>query len=348
MIKDEIHFLITTFTFLSTLLVVLLIYLLFRKTIENRQRQKVGRFKSKMNDKMLHSILTGDFVRSLQADSNVKKIAMEELLSHYAEVLEGAEEKNNLIRLAENRLLEHYRKSLKSMKWSTRMNALFHVEAFGIAGLKEDIVNMLNRRRVTKEEKIRALAILSQFQAEQMFELLTRDYNDLSHLEYRNILSRLEGKGFDLFILGYHSCQVQLKFAILDIVSLKKDLSYLNFTETVFSFSSGEEKVRSLKALVSIGHVRKLDKVLALFHSVNWEERMLAGRLAGVMKVESALPDLVQLLQDPSWWVRTQAGQSIMMFPQGKKLLQDVVTSSDDSFARDMAWEWINKGVYHT
>lgn len=348
MIKDEIQFLLATFTILATLLMVLLIYLLLRKTFENRQRRKVEEFKSNMNEKMLQSILTGDFVRSLQADTYVKKIAIEELLSHYAEILEGTEEKKNLYVLADSRLSGHYRNSLKSMNWSTRMNALYHIEAFGMTGLKEDIFKLLNRRRATNEEKIRALSILSQFQAVQMFQLLTSDYNDLSHLEYRNILSRLEDKGLELFLLGYHSCQVQLKFAILDIVALKKDLGYLNFTETVFSFSSGEEKVRSLKALVSIGHVRNLERVMALFDSANWEERMLAGRLAGVMKVESALPDLLKLLQDPSWWVRTQAGQSIMMFPQGKTLLEDVVASSDDSFARDMAIEWINKGVYHT
>jgi len=73
---------------------------------------------------------------------------------------------------------------------------------------------------------------------------------------------------------------------------------------------------------------------------------MLAARLAGVMKSEETIDQLVELLQDSSWWVRSQAGQSITMFPQGKKILEDVMNSSNDSFARDMAWEWINKGVY--
>jgi hypothetical protein len=348
MINDEIQFLVTVFGMLSAILLILLIYLITRKAIENRQRRRIDKCKLRMNEKMLHSILTGEFLRSLQADSKVKKAAMEELLSHYAEILEGTEEKINLNRLAESRLITHYRKNLGSIKWSTRMNALFHIEAFSMEGLREDISMMLNRRRITKEEKIRILTILAQLQSSKMYELLTVNYANLSYLEYRNILSRLKNDGFDQFVLGYHACPRELKFAIMDLTGLKKDLHYLNFAESVFSVSSGEERVRALKATVSIGHVRKFERYLPLFQSVNWEERMLAARLAGVMKAEETIPHLVDLLQDSSWWVRSQAGQSITMFPQGKKILEDVMNASSDSFARDMAWEWINKGVYQS
>lgn len=346
MIKDEIQFLITSFVLLSGILLVLLLYLIGRKAIENRLRKRVDSYKSKLNDKMVHTIFSGEFLRSLQADSKAKKIAVEELLSHYVEILEGSEEKSNLKKMAESHLMGYYRKNLKSMKWSTRMNALYHIEAFDIAGLKEDVLQLLNRRKVTKEEKIRALTILSQFQSARMFELLTKEYEELSYLEYRNILFRLRETGFDQFLLGYHSCQPQLKFAILDLAGLKKDLKYIQFSETVFSISSGEERVRALKALVSLGYVRNLDMYLPLFQSVSWEERMLVARLAGVLKEEKTIPNLVKLLHDPSWWVRSQAGQSITMFPKGLEILHEVVAASDDSFARDMAWEWINKGVY--
>jgi hypothetical protein len=345
MIRNEIQFLVTAFTVLSAILIVMLFYLIGRKAAENRLRKSVEGFKLSMNDKMLHSILTGDFLRSLQTDTKVKKLAMEELLSHYAEILEGNEEKVNLNRLAESRLGSHYRNNLRSLNWSTRMNALFHIEAFRMEGLKDEVIRMLERRRVTKEEELRALTILSQFQFREMFELLTIKYSGLSYLEFRNIISRLDSGGFDLFVLGYHSCQHDLKFAILDLVGMKKDLKYLSFAESVFSASSGEERVRALKALSSIGHVRKLEQYLPLFESGNWEERMLAARLAGAMKTEALLPNLVKMLQDPSWWVRSQAGQAITMFPQGKNILQGVMKESSDTFARDMAWEWINKGV---
>jgi hypothetical protein len=345
MIKNEIQFLVVLFTGLLSLLLLLLLYLIGRKMVEIRQRRRVSQTKELINESVLQSILTGDVPRILQIDSKTKKIALEELLSNYSEFLEGNEEEANLNRLAESLLSSKYQRQLRSFRWSTRMNALYHIEAFEMEGLKDGISQMLLRKGTTKEEVIRALAILAQLQSTEIYELLLSKYKYLSYLEYRNILSRLNDDRFDLFVLGYHSSQPQLQFAVMDLAGLKKELKYLNFTESVFAVSSGEERVRALKAAVSIGHVRKMEQYLPLLHSVNWEERMLTARLAGIMKAEAAIPDLAELLKDRSWWVRSQAGQSIAMFPQGKEVLQKIITESDDSFARDMAWEWLNKGV---
>ncbi|RSD29193.1 HEAT repeat domain-containing protein [Mesobacillus subterraneus] len=348
MIKDEIQFLLTLFLLLSGSLLLLLFYLVIRKARENRLKRRVEEQKQAINDKLLHSILTGEALRSLQADSKAKALAIEQLLSHYADFLEGEAEKKNLEKLAESLLLHHYRKGLRKPKWSTRMNALFYIETFRMAALKEEILAMLKHKRVTKEEQVRALTILAEFQAKEMFRLLMDEYKDLSHLEYRNILSRVEDRGFEQFLLGYHSCHSELQYALLDLVGLKKNLQYLQFIESVFSASNGEERIRALKALASVGFVQNMEVYLPLLKSANWQERMLSARLAGAMKLEQALPDLVELLQDSSWWVRSQAGQSIMSFPQGRVTLEKVMAESNDTFARDMAWEWMNKGVHQS
>lgn len=348
MINDDIKFLLTVFEGLMGILIVLLMYLIVRKALENRLRKIVEQHKSQMNDKVLHSILTGDFLRSIQADTKAKKHALEELLSNYSDILEGAEERKNLNLLAESRLSGYYRKALSSYRWSSRMNALFHIEAFQMASLKEDIQLLLKHSRISQIEIIKGLSFLAQIQDKRIFGLVTEEYKDLSYLEYRNILSRLDEKNLEQFMLGYHSCQLQLRFAIIDLVGLKKDLAYLNFVESIFSKSNSEERVRALKALAAIGHTSSVENFLPLLRSPNWEERMLAARLAGEMKCEKAIHELVLLLQDPSWWVRSQAGQSITLFPEGKKILHEVIESSSDSFAKDMAWEWINKGVYQS
>ena len=348
MITDDIKFLLTVFEWLMGILIVLLIYLIVRKAMENRLRKIVEQHKSYMNDKVLHSILTGDFLRSIQADTKAKKLAMEELLSNYSDILEGDEEKKNLNLLAESRLSGYYRKALSSYRWSSRMNALFHIEAFQMESLKEDIQLLLKRSRISQIEIIKGLSFLAQIQNKGIFGLVTEEYTDLSYLEYRNILSRLDEKNLDQFLLGYHSCQLQLKFAIIDLIGLKKNLAYLTFVESIFFNSNGEERIRALKALAAIGHTSSEENFLPLLSSPNWEERMLAARLAGEMKSDKAIPGLLLLLQDPSCWVRSQAGQSITLFPEGKRILQEVIESSSDSFAKDMAWEWINKGVYQS
>ena len=71
----------------------------------------------------------------------------------------------------------------------------------------------------------------------------------------------------------------------------------------------------------------------------------MAARLIGAMKAKEGIGDLIHLLHDRSWWVRSQAGQALAKFPEGKTILQEIAETTEDLFARDMAEEWIHKGV---
>jgi HEAT repeat protein len=136
-----------------------------------------------------------------------------------------------------------------------------------------------------------------------------------------------------------------LQKAILDVISIKKESSYLLFTENIFAVYSGELRLRALKALAVLGSVKEINTYLELLYSSKWEERMLAAKLVGNLKEERGLNRLIELLHDQTWWVRFQAGQAICLFPNGKEILEQVYTTSTDMFAKDMAWEWLHKGV---
>lgn len=62
-------------------------------------------------------------------------------------------------------------------------------------------------------------------------------------------------------------------------------------------------------------------------------------------KGKSAIPRLIELMHDRTWWVRSQATQAIIQFTNGKEILRTILESSKDTFAKDMAWEWLHKGV---
>jgi len=72
---------------------------------------------------------------------------------------------------------------------------------------------------------------------------------------------------------------------------------------------------------------------------------MVAAKLIGSLKEERGIQRLIELLHDQSWWVRSQAGQAIDQFTNGKEILRSVFETSNDVFAKDMAWEWLHKGV---
>lgn len=346
MINQEVIFLSTITLSLLSLLFLLLLYLLTRKFYDIKKRRKIENYKNKIYPKVLSIIAEGDLVRGISFEKKaLKQKAIEELLSKYVKILEGEEEKKRLSELATLWLEDYYRKRLKSKRWSQRMNALYHIEDFHMVKLIDDVVLLTSKKNITHQETIHILRILASFQFSGLKDLLPNQYHYLSRYDYRSILTRLEHGLFDQFVLTFHKSPTPFKYAILDVISVKRAKEYRVFTENVFSTYQGELKLRALKALAEIGYVKDIEPCLEMLHSSKWQERMMAAKLIGSIKEEKGIPRLIELLHDQTWWVRSQAGQSIRQFPNGKAILQKVLETSKDAYARDMAWDWLHKGV---
>lgn len=346
MINQELLFLTIITLSLLSLLFLLLLYLMSRKFYDIKKRRKIEEYKNKIYPKVLSIIAEGDLVRGLGFEKKaIKQKAMEELLSKYVKILEGEEEKKRLSELAAICLQDYYQKRLKSKRWSHRMNALYHIEDFQMTKLQGDVVLLTRKKKISHQESIHILRILASFQFDGLKDLLQNQYHYLSEYDYRSILTRLDQGLFDQFVLSFHKSPTPLRYAILDVIAVKRLIKYRVFAENVFSAYKGEVKLRALKALAEIGCVKDIEPFLELMNSSKWQERMVAAKLIGSIKEEKGIPRLIELLHDPSWWVRSQAGQSINQFPNGKAILQRVLETSKDAYARDMAWDWLHKGV---
>jgi HEAT repeat protein len=342
--EKEILFLGLITAVIVIILFVMLIYLIIRKMIDIHNKRLIQQQKEKYESYLYTNLFEGTYTRGLVPSTDIQKAAVEELLSRYGKMLEGDQEKSRLAELAELYLSEYYQKRLKSKKWSNRMNALYNIEDFHLTNLLNDVLLLL-KKRSSEEEVVHVLRILSSFQYRHLFEMLTKQYSSFSEYEYRNILIRLEKEPFDQFVLGFKKCQLNLQNAVLEVIGVKKELRYSLFLEKVFLSYSGETKIRALKALAELGYVKHIDRYLDLLVSPKWEERMISAKLFGALQETSCIPQLINLLHDQIWWVRSQAGQAIARFPNGKQILQNVFETSKDPFAKDMAWEWLHKGV---
>lgn len=344
MAAELVYLMIVTALFIGILFVMLL-YLSLRKSTANKKRNLIEEYKEKYNPVLFDYIIGGNVSRKLVPSNEVQMKAVEELLAKYSEILEGKEERKGLTAIANLYLSEYYRNRLRSRKWSSRMNALYYIEKFNMDTLLKDLFAMLGQKRISRDELTHILRILANFQFINLYEYLNKKYAFLSGFECRNILVRLESGHFDQFILGFHKARPELQYAILDVIGVKREVRFLSFLESIFQAYKGEARLRALKAIGSIGYVGNLDPYLHLAHSEKWEERMMAARLIGAMKAKEGISDLIRLLHDRSWWVRSQAGQALAKIPDGKTILQEVAETTEDPFARDMAVEWINKGV---
>jgi hypothetical protein len=112
------------------------------------------------------------------------------------------------------------------------MNALYHIEDFHMIKLLDEVVILSKKKNITHQENIHVLRILATFQYKGLNEVL--HYHDLSEYEYRSIFMRLNHDLFDQFVLSFHKSTPPLKYAILDVISLKKAIEYRFFTENIF------------------------------------------------------------------------------------------------------------------
>ncbi|QCJ41612.1 HEAT repeat domain-containing protein [Bacillus sp. S3] len=343
--KNELFSLsVLTITILC-ILVILLKYLIIRKTLDLRNREKIENYKETYNPHIYRMLTEGTYSRKLKPETGLQQKAFEELLSRYIKVIEGVEEKERLSELASMYLSDYYRKRLNSIKWSTRMNTLYHIEDFHMISLLDDVYSLTKKKQLSHEELVHSLRILALFKFESILNLLTTKYRHLTEYDYRHILLRLHEHQFDQLVLYFHKAELSLQKAVLEVISIKRELTYLPFIENIISSYLGEIKLRALKAVAQIGYVKNIDPYLDLLYSTKWEERLVAAKLVGSLKEEKALARLIELLHDQAWWVRSQAGQSISQFANGKDVLRKVLETSKDAFAKDMAWEWLHKGV---
>lgn len=327
-----------------SILGLILLYLVIKKAVENRKTSKIENQKALYSEPLFSYLLNPELNRKLIPDNLIKIQAIEQLLSRYVEILEGESEKKNLYSIAELYLSNYYKAGLQSKNWSKRMNALYHIEDFNIHSLKLDVLSLISRKKATKAEKVLGLRILAFFYYENLLDELVTKHSTLSELDYRSILMKASDHTIDECILRFHKSKPTLQKAVLDILAIKNELKYVSFIESVFHSYSGEIRLRALKTLATIGYVKNISPYIPLCKSEVWQERMMVARLFGAIQEEEGLICLIDLLHDQTWWVRSQAAQSIKNLPNGIKLLKNVYQTSKDPFAVDMAFEWINKG----
>ncbi|RFU67532.1 HEAT repeat domain-containing protein [Peribacillus saganii] len=344
MLINEIVVLGIATLILLALLLILLIYLIIRKALEIKNRKQLDQLKEEYQPILFSYISSGPLTRKIQTDTLAKKKAVEELLGRFSDLLEEKQMNERLTAFAEQHLGKLYQKQLRSRSWSIRMNTLSYIDGFQMKSMLPYIIKILEKASSSDEEKILCLRILASFQESQLVDYLNQAAF-LSDSDYRNILIRLDKKRFDLCVLNYHKSHENMKYAILDVIGIKKELDYTSFLNHIFQSSNGEERIRSLKAIANVGYIKEPEKILPLAESDRWEERMIAARIFGIIKDPHFIPLLVSLIHDQNWWVRSEAGASLLSFPSGRDILQDISKHDEDRFARDMAWQWLHKGV---
>ncbi|MCA0173618.1 HEAT repeat domain-containing protein [Bacillus sp. RAR_GA_16] len=331
------------FLILFVILTVLFLFLIGQKMRANQFERKKSEWKKYYLDQISRSIQENE---ELHLPENPPMIeAFEEVMTRYYSLtkaeLNAADQMNQLV---EKTLLDHYRSRLYHHRWSIRMNTLHRIEKLRMVSLVDECVNLLDSKRTSELEVIQVLRILANLQDERLYSILLNEKNEFPNFYYLDLFRRLDDVHLDSFIHTINSFPQWIQFALIEVMGERGEYKYLPVIESYVASNDTEFRIRALKALVKVGYVTDAMQIKASLHASSWQERMMAAKLIKPLRDYRFRDDLLNLLTDESWWVRTTAAESLLAQQNGRTMLEDVAATHIDPFARDIAKEWLVRG----
>lgn len=248
------------------------------------------------------------------------------------------------IRLFSNQYLkQHFLGLLRSRKWSERINSMERIVDFHIDSLV-GICEEMDKGKLSKEEHFQLLKIYAVLKEEHFVNKLLTLPVVFSEYEYKKLLISVDEAISRELLNQIEEVPDACKFAMIDILGVKRNMDDLSFLESQLEHSNDEIRIRSLKAIYKLGIIIDPEKYVHFNVSPLWEERLMHAKLLGNLPISYSAPYLKVLLEDDSWWVRSQAAKTIGKDKQGAEILQSFIETTNDQFAIDMANEVLWEG----
>ncbi|GIN84728.1 hypothetical protein J6TS2_11140 [Heyndrickxia sporothermodurans] len=343
---ETIYILMIGITALFFLLIFLLIYIVWKRVQETKMKAKMKQYiKVHKDEWYLYLIEEKNISEKLIPNNMGEQKAIEEILVRYTKNILSHTVITKISNYVEENMEDYYRKKLKSRKWSTRMNVLYKIIDFQMHFLIKDVLEMLNsNKKYSKEEYLQMYKILSHFRYENFIEHILNPKFLIGEFEYKQLLFDMDPNDFGLFVQKYEELPDTLKYIIIDIIGIKNNIEYIQFLESKLADPQLEVRIRTLKSINRIGAITDINLYIPFIQSNYWEERLMVAKLLIHVPLAESKDHLKELLQDSSWWVRSEAAQTLRNHKMGKQVLESIIISSEDRYAVDMAKEVLGKG----
>jgi hypothetical protein len=235
------------------------------------------------------------------------------------------------------------------------MNTLHFFDLFQLEEIKEDLLQRLKDPNLTNEEEYQIFILLASLEYEHLYELF-KESKGLPPFLLNVMLNRLvDDENINNYIDNFHELHQSWQISILDLIRNKNLRSWkiIKFLEQLLASETREIRVRALKTIAHIGHVRSVDFIIQSFEKSfrqqDWEdnestgERLMTARLMGMIKDDRFIPFLEQLITDRKYSVRAEAAKAIRKYKNGKNRLQEIAKNHSDKYSRSIAMEWVER-----
>ncbi|MDV2683293.1 hypothetical protein RYX56_02785 [Alkalihalophilus lindianensis] len=345
----NLQFLLWLITSLILIHIGTLIYLLWVKEKWIRREQKKEQFKP-IIEKLVAEALFNENRQSDQITRHFKSSSitfdlLQEALDKYQQLFRNEATEERMTELAEYFLSEQYEQQLLKGNWSTRMNTLYFIEDFKMRSLANTIWMLSQSNSKWDEEKEQMIRTLAALQDKRLFDFLMEKKPQWSSTLYKEVLRRMNPQLFRQYVLGASQYSDPIGLAMLDVVREGNDDDLFGLFEELLFSSELEVRIRALKGIYARESISNSHFLIPFATSNEWIERMLFARIAGKLKQKRMIEPLQHLIGDTSWWVRRSAAESLLGYRDGVYILAHIVATHPDTYARDMAYQWLGEGV---
>ncbi len=304
-------FLIWAIIVLSALLAGFWLYLTFERMKEVSRQKKMKWYINEKQHKW-YRYFRGEepFSDELIPKYNYEIEGIEKIFLVYLKNISSDEIQEKIRQFSNQYLIDHYGKMLESRKWSRKMNALYRISDFQLYRLVNQC-RELEKKKLTHEERFQLLKIYSLFDSDLFLEKMTTNSMKFSEFEYKKLLTGLGLGTIEQLLNRFDQLPAACQYSMIDTIGLNRNMDSIPFLEAQLEREDAEIRIRSLKALHEIGIIVNLKKYVPFVTSEIWEERLMAAKLLQNVPLKGSLSYLEKLLEDESWFVRSQAARAI-------------------------------------
>ena len=345
MFSKEIFYFSIVLVGLLVMLTGLCLYLMIKKMMDNKNRTKIEKYKEEYQLALFQLLHEGIEDKRFLNSSPLQTRALVELLAGFSKVLSSPNILKRVQEFAEDHLQPFILSQLKHRRWSIRMNALYWIQDFRMSNMREPLRELRDSGSMSKSEEIQLLKIDVLFNDRDLLPRLTDTLHELTEFEYSLLFQSL-GKGqFQPLVQAFDELPDVMKYALIDSIGVKNRMEHIAFLQRLLTNDSTELRIRALKAVVGMEYYLDIPTLSIHLRAESWQERLMAIKACEYIRSPELSPYLQELMSDPSFYVRSQAAQSLLRLENGKSVLGEMAVHAEDGYARDMAAQWLERGA---
>lgn len=345
MFSQELFYFSVVLALLLVVLTGLCLYLMIKKMIDNQKREQIERLKEEYQLPLFQFLHEGVPFEQVNALSPLKIRALVELLAGFSKMFASMDIQERLQGFAEDHFQPFILSQLKHRRWSIRMNALYWIQDFKMKSMIEPLRELHASTNISKAEEIQLLKLDVVFNEGNLVKRFTETKHELTEFEYSLLFHSLKEEQFAPLIHVFDELPEVMRFALIDSIGVGNRMDHVPFLQRLLDTGSTEMRVRALKAVVGMEFYLDVPRLTVHLRAESWQERLMAIKACEYIRSPALTPYLQELMSDTSFYVRSQAAQSLLRLENGKAVLREIAVKAEDEYARDMAGQWLERGT---